>query len=148
VTQKDDAEPNGFLLDTHTLFFLDSDPDSVPKRTLRALTLPSTRVFVSALTGWEMSIKHHGGRWPEVGALLGEYHRTLVAYGFEELPFQSDSALIAGALPPIHKDPFDRGLIAQAIRHGLHLVSQDDRMRAYALAVEGFTCRWDQSLPD
>lgn len=66
------------------------------------------------------------GRWPEVGELLAEYHQTMLTYGFTELPFQRDTALFAGSLPLIHKDPFDRGLIAQAIHHKLTLISADE----------------------
>ncbi len=89
-----------------------------------------------------MSIKHHMGRWPEVGALLGEYHQTMVAYGFTELPLQSDAALLAGSLPLIHKDPFDRGLIAQAVNHKLKFISADEFVQSYVGKVEGLFVEW------
>jgi PIN domain nuclease of toxin-antitoxin system len=134
----------GFLLDTHALFFLDTDPDGlVPNALLAALAVPGERVFVSSLSAWEMSIKHAAGRWPEVGELLDDYNATLVRYAFLELPLQSQAALLAGKLPPCHKDPFDRGLIAQAVTHGLTLVSQDPLIHAYVPEVPNFTVRWD-----
>ena len=133
---------NGLLLDTHVLHFLDSAPDEVPAKTLSLIQSPSTRVFVSSLSAWEMSIKHQMGRWPEVGDLLSEYHQTMVAYGFTELPFQSDAALFAGSLPLLHKDPFDRGLIAQAVTHKLTLISADEFVRSYVDKVEGLFVEW------
>jgi PIN domain nuclease of toxin-antitoxin system len=83
------------------------------------------------------------GRWPEVADLLLAYHGTLVAYGCTELAFQSDAALFAGAPPPLHKDPFDRGLIAQATHHGLALVTQDELIHRYVGEVAGFVARWN-----
>jgi PIN domain nuclease of toxin-antitoxin system len=133
---------NGMLLDTHTLFFLDSDPESLPQTLLHQLSDPETRLFVSSLTAWEISIKHAMGRWPEVADLLRDYHGTLIAYGCNELVFQTDAALIAATLPPLHKDPFDRGLIAQATHHGLTLVSQDALIHNYVGEVQGFVALW------
>ncbi len=137
-----DTEFNGILLDTHVLYFLDSDPAEVPAKILSVIQSPSTRVFVSSLTAWEMSIKHQMGRWPEVGDLLADYHQTMVAYGFTELPFQSDAALLAGSLPPIHKDPFDRGLIAQAVSHKLKFISGDEFVQSYVGEVVGLFVDW------
>ena len=118
--------PSGYLLDTHALYYLDSDPTSlIPPALLAELSDPTVGLFVSSLTPWEMSIKLHAGRWPEVAALLEDYHATLVAYGCTELSFTGEAALRAGRLPALHKDPFDRGLIAQALTHGLTLVSED-----------------------
>ncbi len=134
----------GFLLDTHALLFLDTDPDGlVPSAMLAALAVPGERVFVSSLSAWETSIKHAAGRWPEVGELLDDYNATLVGYAFLELPLQSQAALLAGKLPPLHKDPFDRGLIAQAVMHRLTLVSQDPLIHAYVPEVPGLSVRWE-----
>ncbi len=137
-----EANPNGVLLDTHVLHFLDSAPSEVPPKTLTLLQSPSTRVFVSSLSAWEMSIKHEMGRWPEVAELLADYHQTIVAYGFTELPLQSNAALFAGTLPLIHKDPFDRGLIAQAVIHKLTFVSADEFVGAYVGKVKGLSVEW------
>jgi PIN domain nuclease of toxin-antitoxin system len=134
---------NGLLLDTHTLFFLDSDPETLPPALLHDLSNPETRLFVSSLTAWEMGIKNAMGKWAEVAELLRDYHRTLIAYGCAELAFQSDAALLAGNLPPLHKDPFDRGLIAQATHHGLALVTQDELIHRYVGEVEGFMALWN-----
>jgi PIN domain nuclease of toxin-antitoxin system len=137
------AAPGGYLLDTHALYYLDSDPESlIPPALLAELSDPSVGLFVSSLTPWEMSIKHHAGRWPEVAALLADYHATLLAYGCTELSFSGEAALQTGRLPPLHKDPFDRGLIAQALTHGLTLVSEDALIQAYAGVMPDLNLRW------
>jgi PIN domain nuclease of toxin-antitoxin system len=138
------APHNGFLLDTHTLYYLDSDPENlIPTTMLTALQAPNERLYVSSLSAWEMSIKHHLGKWPEVQAILEDYHATLIAYACNELPFQSNAALLAGKLPLIHKDPFDRGLIAQAITHNLSLISIDPLIHAYNPVLPGLNVRWE-----
>ncbi len=138
------ARANGFLLDTHAFFYLDSDPATlVPAPLLAELRDPTTRIFVSSVSAWEMSIKHHAGRWPEVGNLLDDYHATLVSYGCVELPLASEAALLAGRLPPIHKDPFDRALIAQALTHELCLVSQDSLIAAYLPGLQNLDVLWE-----
>lgn len=133
---------SAYLLDTHTLFYLDSDPSLIPPALLTELHDPAVRLFVSSLTAWEIGIKHHAGKWPEVAALLGDYHATLVAYGLTELPFTGDAALEAVRLPALHKDPFDRGLIGQALHHGLTLLSEDALVSAYLGVVPGLSLRW------
>jgi PIN domain nuclease of toxin-antitoxin system len=135
---------NGFLLDTHTLYYLDSDPETmIPTAMLAALKAPYERLYVSSLSAWEMSIKYHLGKWPEVQAILGDYHATLISYACNELPFQSNAALLAGELPAIHKDPFDRGLISQAITHNLSLISIDPLIHAYIPVLPGLKVRWE-----
>ncbi len=134
---------NGFLLDTHALYYLDSDPSGlVPRPLLSALSAAGTQLYVSSLSAWEMGIKHQTGKWPEVAGLLGDYHATLVAYGCNELAFTGAAALIAAQLPALHKDPFDRGLIGQALAHGLTLVSEDALVYAYSGVVPGLRLRW------
>ena len=134
---------NGFLLDTHALFYLDSDPASlIPAALMAALSDPSVKLFVSSLTPWEMGIKYHAGRWPEVADLLQDYHATLLAYGCTELSFTSGAALEAARLPALHKDPFDRGLIGQALEHELTLVSDDVLVHGYVALVPNLRVRW------
>ncbi len=136
--------PNGYLLDTHVLYFLDTDPEGLlPAPVLASLSSPDSTLFVSSLTAWEMSIKFHAGKWTEVGPLLNDLASTLLAYRCTDLAWQSNAALVAGALPPIHRDPFDRGLIGQAVVHGLELVSGDALIHGYAGVVDGLCLRWD-----
>lgn len=134
---------NGFLLDTHVLFFLDTDPEGLfPGSVLAQLSSPDATLFVSSLTPWEMSIKFHAGKWPAVGPLLADLAATLLAYRCTDLAWQSNAALAAGALPALHRDPFDRGLIGQAAVHRLELVSADPLVHRYVGAVPGLRVLW------
>ena len=135
---------NGYLLDTHVLFFLDADPEGLlPPPVLATLSSPDSTLFVSSLTAWEMSIKFHAGKWPAVGPLLEDLLATLLAYRCTDLAWQTNAALVAGALPPLHRDPFDRGLIGQAVVHGLELVSGDALIHGYNDVVADLRLRWE-----
>jgi PIN domain nuclease of toxin-antitoxin system len=120
------------LLDTHTLFWFDTEPERLSAKALALIRNRQTRVYVSAITAWELSIKHHLGKMPAAKPLLDDYHATLARYGFTELPFSSVHALVAGKLEHPHKDPFDRALVAQAVSERLAIVSNDDAIRGFA----------------
>ena len=133
-----------FLLDTHVLYYLDANPEKlIPAKVLGALRLADRQVFISTVTPWEMSIKHHLGKWPEVKNLLDDYANTLIAYGFLELPLQTEAALLAGQLPSLHRDPFDRVLISQAIIHQLALVSSDPLIHGYMTPLPELQVLWN-----
>lgn len=120
------------LLDTHVLLWLDTDPERLSAYALAAIRDRRNEVLVSAVTAWELSIKHRLGKLPSATALLESYHASLAHYGFGELGFTSTHALAERALRSSHKDPFDRALAAQASTEKLELVSND------ALLREGF----------
>ena len=113
------------LLDSHTLLWFDSSPDQLSAAAIASIRNPNTTVYVSSLTAWELGIKHANGKLLEANALLGDFHGTLSRYGFLELPFSVSDALRAARLHNVCKDPFDRGLSAQALERGLALVSVD-----------------------
>lgn len=77
------------------------------------------------MSAYEMSYKHHQGRWPEVGPLVGAFDAVVAAEGFDLLPLSAMHAVRAGAYGPEHRDPFDRMLAAQAVVEGLTLMSKD-----------------------
>lgn len=120
------------LLDTHTLFWLDTEPERLTQRALARIGDRSTPVYVSAMTAWEIGIKFSLGKMPAAKPLLDRYHETLARYGFYELPFTSPHALLASRLLWSHKDPFDRALVAQALSEQLVLVSNDETLRSFA----------------
>lgn len=116
------------LLDTHALLWLIQDSDRLGARTRTALLAgPST---VSAITVWEIAIKRAAGRLrgPAVVPFLDDM-------GFTVLSFTADHAEEAGGLPMHHRDPFDRGLVAQARVEGLVLVTADRVMPSYDVAL-------------
>ncbi|MFY8105902.1 MAG: type II toxin-antitoxin system VapC family toxin [Elstera sp.] len=120
------------LLDTHILIWWLRDDPALPALARAAIGDPAAEVFVSAATAWEISIKHALGRldFPvaDMASLLDEA-------GFTPLGIEIEHAVLAGALPPHHSDPFDRMLVAQAQHEGLTLVSEDTKILRYAVAV-------------
>ena len=115
------------LLDTHAFLWWVSDFRHIAESARRAIAAPDSEVFVSAVSGWEIAIKKAKGRLaaPDNLAVVVEEKR------FAHLPLTFDQAECAAALPPHHRDPFDRMLIAQARAEGLILVTRDSRIPLY-----------------
>jgi PIN domain nuclease of toxin-antitoxin system len=113
------------LLDTHALFWWLYFPDLLPPKVRDIVGDPDMQVFASAVSAYEMSYKHHRGRWPEVQPLVGAFEEVAAAEGFELLPLSAMHAIRAGSYGPERRDPFNRMLAAQAVVEGLTLVSKD-----------------------
>jgi PIN domain nuclease of toxin-antitoxin system len=92
-------------------------------------------VYVSAVTGWEISIKVKLGKWPEAAPLLPDLESKVLAAGFEILPLTLPQAERAGQLDLAHRDPFDRMLAAQAIDLGIGLATGDPSIAALGCAI-------------
>jgi PIN domain nuclease of toxin-antitoxin system len=116
------------LLDTHTLAWSIGQPENLSQKVQRLIESPETKILVSAVSVWEMSIKHKLGKWPEVAAFMDEtlYDTFLETLDAEELPVSSRHTRLAGQFDMSHKDPFDRLLVAQAILEGIPIVSKDN----------------------
>jgi PIN domain nuclease of toxin-antitoxin system len=119
------------LLDTHVLLWWRGDYRRISARAREAIADPDHLLFFSAASIWEMAIKQAAGRLRMPPNLLD----TLGHRGFAELEMTSRQALIAGALPPHHRDPFDRMLVAQAQSENLTLITNDTRISAYDVPV-------------
>jgi PIN domain nuclease of toxin-antitoxin system len=118
------------LLDTHTtLWWLSGSALSKPARS--AIADPDTTVLVSSASAWEMAIKAALGRL-DMPADLGS---ALATSGFDVLEVSLEHALAVRDLPPLHRDPFDRMLVAQALCEGAVLVTRDARLADYGVRV-------------
>jgi PIN domain nuclease of toxin-antitoxin system len=115
------------LLDTHTFAWAVGQPDFLSGNVQKLLELPETRLLISAVSVWEMSIKHKLGKWPEVAPFMDEtlYSNFLKTLNAEELLVSSRHTRLAGQFDMTHKDPFDRLLVAQAILEGIPIISRD-----------------------
>ena len=118
------------LLDTHTLLWALARPAKLPARTAAAIREPANAVFVSAASVWEIAIKAALGK---LSADLDEVVRTSIDVGFEELAVTFAHARRVGALPALHRDPFDRMLVAQALEEGLTVVTRDAAVAEYGV---------------
>ena len=117
------------LLDTHTFVWCLSDVPSLTEEARTAIAEPRNDVFVSAVTGWEISVKRAKGRMiapDNLSAMVGEK-------GFIHLPLTFHHAEQAGNLPMHHRDPIDRILVAQALAEGLVLVTRDAFIPLYGI---------------
>lgn len=112
------------LLDTHTFawFFLGDARLSSTVRNL--ITAYEADIFVSAISAYEMTLKHRLGSWPEAGPLADRFDNLAERAHFRTLDITASHAIRAGQLPTVHRDPFDRIIVAQAVAEGLRVVSR------------------------
>lgn len=123
------------LLDTHVFLWLLTARRRLAVSVLDRLADPASEVFISAATAWEIAIKHELG-WLTLPEPAADYvPRRVAAMDGRELPISHADALDAGALPRLHRDPFDRLLVAQARRHGMVLVTADPAITQYDVEV-------------
>lgn len=122
------------LLDTHILLWWVAGDRKLSKPLRLAIASNENEVAVSAATFWEIAIKKHLGR---IEIDLSELLEAVNADGFEEIPLRAAHTLRLESLPDLHRDPFDRLLIAQSIAEGRRLVTRDESIVAYA-GIAGF----------
>ncbi len=121
------------LLDTHALlWWLDGD-ERLPPVARAAIADGASQILVSAASAWEITTKHRLGKLPGAADVARDVSGCVAAQGFEELPISLRDAERAGRLPGPHRDPFDRMLIAQALRADLELVSNETMFDAYGV---------------
>lgn len=121
---------SAYLLDTHVVVWLASAPERIPVGLRRRLEEAET-LYVSAVSAYEIAQKVHKGHLPEARVLILRWHELIASMMAEELPVTASEMLQAGALPWVHRDPFDRMLVAQAQLNGLELVTKDAAISAY-----------------
>lgn len=120
------------LLDTHVLLWWDSGGSRLSGEARRVIADPVNQVFVSAVSIWEIAIKRRLGKLMFDGSPVA----IIGANGFFELVVTPADGELAGGLDGAHKDPFDKLLVAQAMRVGAVLVTADAAVRAFGgLAV-------------
>ncbi len=118
------------LLDTHLLLWVAGLPDRLSADALALIDAPENELFFSVASLWEIVIKRGLGRDDfQVDARV--LRRGLLDNGYSELPIGSEHAVAIDNLPPIHKDPFDRMLVAQAMVEGITLLTSDPLVAQY-----------------
>ena len=122
------------LLDTHLLLWAAGDPDRLSHAARALIEDPENELIFSAASLWEIAIKHGLGRADfQVNSRV--LRRCLHDNGYSELPITSEHAVAIDSLPLIHKDPFDRILIAQATVEGITLLTTDSLVAKYSGSV-------------
>ena len=117
-------------LDTHVLLWTLSAPERLSKVARNAIEDPANIVFVSAAVAWEIEIKSALGKLRAPSDLLNQ----LAAANLQELPITIAHALAIKQLPNLHRDPFDRIMLAQAKAAGLTFVTADPEVLQYPAA--------------
>ena len=118
------------LLDTHLLLWAAGQPNRLSATGRKLIGNPANDLLFSAASIWEIAIKRGLGR-NDFQADLRLLRRGLLDNGYSELPILSDHVVAIGSLPPIHKDPFDRLLVAQATVEGITLLTADSVVAHY-----------------
>jgi PIN domain nuclease of toxin-antitoxin system len=119
------------LLDTCTFLWLITDPTQLSVDAIRLLADPANDAWLSAVSGWEIAVKYGKGQL----RLSQPPHRLIpaqrVAHGIHRAALLEKEALYIVNLPPIHKDPFDRLLVCQAIVRDLVILTPDQLIQRY-----------------
>ena len=122
------------LLDTHLLLWAASEPECLSPSARDLLLDPASQLVFSSASLWEITIKNALDR-PDFKVDSRRLWRMLLVNGYRELPVSGEHAVAVNELPPIHKDLFDRILIAQARVEGLLLLTADKMVAKYGEGV-------------
>lgn len=122
------------LLDTHLLLWAASEPKQLSKAARGLIEDEENELLFSAASLWEITIKSSMGRKDfHVDARL--LRRGLLDNGYEELPITAEHTVNLDQLPDIHRDPFDRMLVVQALVEGITLLTSDKKIKEYPGAI-------------
>ena len=125
------------LLDTHLLLWAAAEPDRLPRMARDLMEDVDNALHFSAVSLWEVAIKSGLGR-NDFTAQPAVLRRGLLDNGYTELPIASEHAVATATLPSIHRDPFDRMLIAQAQMEGITLLTSDHIVAQYPGPIRKF----------
>lgn len=124
-----------WLLDTHIVLWAAGNPHRLSAQAQVLLNAPESELLFSAASLWEIAIKSGLGREDfQVDARL--LRRGLLDNGYSELPIRSEHVVALDRLPLLHKDPFDRLLIAQALVEGITLLTADELVAQYPAPIQ------------
>lgn len=118
------------LLDTHILLWAAAQPERLSEKAVSLIDDMQNKLYFSSASIWEVVIKNNLNR-ADFSVDPHLLRRALVENGYLELPIAVQHVLAIAHLPNIHKDPFDRILVAQAESEGILLLTMDDTVAAY-----------------
>lgn len=123
------------LLDTCTMIWLGADPTRLSKRARAALDADDAKLYASDASAWELCLKWAAKKISLPDPPRRWFKDQCAVWQTERLPLDLDHFFRTSELPALHRDPFDRVLVAQAIAHGLTVVTPDPAIHAYPVAV-------------
>jgi PIN domain nuclease of toxin-antitoxin system len=123
------------LLDTHVFLWYITADAKLPASFRAAVQDPANEVFLSVASVWEAVIKHHLGKLPLPTPPADYLPQQRDAHGIASLPIDEGAMPHLAGLPGLHRDPFDRLPVAQALQHGLTIATVDPDVAAYPIPV-------------
>jgi PIN domain nuclease of toxin-antitoxin system len=124
-----------YLIDTHILLWWLFDDPKLDPNCREIIHNPDCRILVSSATAWEIATKYRINKLPEAKQIVEEYAQILQQSKFIELAIASAHALRAGSLPILHRDPFDRMIMAQAELENLPVITYDEAFQTGLIQV-------------
>ncbi|MEO7029245.1 MAG: type II toxin-antitoxin system VapC family toxin [Acidobacteriaceae bacterium] len=120
-----------YLFDTQLLLLATFEAAAVPRRAVSLVDVPGTELFFSVASLWEIAIKFGRGK-PDFVVDPFPLRIALLRRGYTELPISGEHVMYCSRLPAIHKDPFDRLLVAQATIENITLLTSDAMLAKYS----------------
>jgi PIN domain nuclease of toxin-antitoxin system len=121
------------LFDTHALIWWFSDDIALPQAVRGIIADTDNTLLVSAASAWELAIKYNLGKFRKVADLVSDFSGRIEREGFQLLPISAEHGIRAGMLPGVHKDPFDRMLIAQSQAENIPIISNEAVFETYGV---------------
>ncbi len=119
------------LLDTCTFLWIVSGAQQLTSRVREAFANPDNEIYLSAVSAWEITVKHDLGKLPLPRSAADFVPEERARHAIAALPLSESEALAVAKLPRLHRDPFDRMLVCQAVMGGLTLVTPDPLVTQY-----------------
>ena len=123
------------LLDTHIFLWYISADRRLPRVFRDAIRERTNQVHLSVASVWECVIKSDVGKLPLPKPPAEFLPQQREAHQIASLPIDENGLVYLAGLPPLHRDPFDRILVAQALQYGLTILTVDDAVRAYSVPL-------------
>jgi PIN domain nuclease of toxin-antitoxin system len=123
------------LVDSHALLWWLDDDRRLSRRARQTIADGETAIFVSVASVWEIAIKRALGQLNDPSDAIPRLPSILADRGMATLPIEAVHAIDAASLPPLHRDPFDRMIVAQSRIEGFPVVTNDAAIRAYGVAT-------------
>ena len=120
-----------FLLDTHTFIWLASDRSRLPPQLIDLISSETEGLFISSITATEIGLLSNTRKINTYGSCEDFLFKNLKRLGVHEIPVDAQIALASTQLPAIHRDPFDRIIIATALTHGMTILTKDRIIPTY-----------------
>ena len=123
------------LLDTATFWWLATASPRLSKKAASVFADPTNSVALSPISLWEILVKHQIGKLPSELPIVDLLSRARNERQIDPLPLRDSAVMRLATLPPVHRDPFDRLLICQALDEGMTLLTPDEHIRKYPVAT-------------